>query len=84
MNSKIGIEGVLKPGEETDTSKPLPTPEGPKTQGSISQVYYGQLPSTGQTSTFYFLGLGIILCLIVYVLFSLKKNGQADFEKKKT
>ena len=84
MSSKIGIEGILEPTEKTDTSKPLPTPEGPKTQDSTSQVYYGQLPSTGQTSTFYFLGLGIILCLIVYVLFSLKKNRQADLEKKKT
>lgn len=69
-NTQIEISGVLGV-EEQKNSKTSNDEVIAKT--STAQMYYGLLPSTNEYLSYYIFGLGLTICLIVVVLYRLRK-----------
>lgn len=70
MNSQVDIKGILQATEKSDEKKPVE--DTPKTNQPITQVFSGVLPHTNQSTNYYIFGLGVVLCLIAWVVYRLK------------
>lgn len=74
MDGQIEIKGILGQEETEESQNPMQPGDRNPTKPSTIQTYHGVLPSTNEYLSFYFLGLGVTICLTVLVLHYLNKK----------